>query len=91
MSAAMERLSSADLKPCTRNGCVDELCACQPCPICYKRVPKWILHLKNQSLNSGAWIGPHCISCDVKLFEDGIHGDAVAPGVWKSALRKTIR
>ena len=76
------RLSIVDGKPCCRNGCPGGLppgappnppCECAPCPICDKRVPGWILTLKSPYMASGAWVGPHCVTCDADLFQRGMH------------------
>ena len=71
LEALHPRFSSVDGLPCCRNGCNDEQCECKPCPICTKRVPGWILTLKDQILKNGQWVGPHCVSCDMKFFFNG--------------------
>ena len=69
--ALYPRFSSVDGLPCTRNGCNDEPCKCEPCPICTERVPGDILTLKDEILKNGQWVGPHCIGCDIELFKNG--------------------
>jgi len=61
------RRSVIDGRLCTQNGCYDEVCNCQPCPVCTNRVPGWVLTLKAQMMG-GIWIGPHCIGCDMQIF-----------------------
>ena len=71
MEALYPRFSSVDGLPCCRNGCTDEPCECQPCPICTVRVHRWILTIKDQLLKNGQWVGPHCVSCDMELLSNG--------------------
>lgn len=56
-------MSTIDGGPCCENGCHGAPCTCTDCPICYKRVPEWIIHLKPY-MRHGKWVGPHCVCCD---------------------------
>lgn len=71
LEALSPRFSSVDGLPYCRNGCNDEQCECEQCPICTQRVPGWILTLKDQTLKNGQWVGPHCVSCDMEFFFNG--------------------
>jgi hypothetical protein len=65
------RYSGADSLPCTNNGCIDDCCMCQPCPICQdseKRVPLCILVCKSQFTSAGRWRRPHCTACDINDY-----------------------
>ena len=80
------RFSSADGRPCTKNGCQagprgDGPCECQDCPMCGDRVPGWVLHQNPLVDHKGAEIGPHCINCDVKLFDAGRHVKSKENGI----------
>lgn len=75
------RYSGWDGQLCCRNACgfeefdntkfnkmyEFEWCMCQGCPICEKRCPQWILNFKSKFGPNGMWVGPHCISCDMKM------------------------
>ena len=43
----------------------------EECSICRQTYPAWLLRLKDQTLKNGQWVGPHCIGCDIELFENG--------------------
>ena len=75
------RYSGYDGNQCCLNGCgfeesiwqemgeyEFEWCMCQPCPICDKRVPEWVLYSKKQYTPNGVWVGPHCVNCDFQMF-----------------------
>lgn len=75
------RYSGADGDLCTNNGCIDDWCMCQVCPICdmagrEKRVPLIILQTKSQFTRGGQWVGPHCIICDMEIY----FGRNLSPG-----------
>ena len=72
LEALHPRLSSVDGLPCCRNGCDNDPCECQPCPLCDGRYPAWVLTFNDQTLKNGQWVGPHCMTCDVTLFNEGM-------------------
>lgn len=62
------RYSGADGLLCTNNGCVDDWCMCQSCPICDERKPLLVLTTYAQFTRTGQWIGPHCLLCDMNIY-----------------------
>ena len=62
------RYSGCDGEYCTQIGCVDGWCLCEACPICDKRASRWALYCKPQYAPNGMWVGPHCLSCDYKMY-----------------------
>ena len=84
-----ERFSTVDGKPCCHNGCPggqppgappNPPCECAPCPLCDERVPGWILTLESPYMANGVWVGPHCMTCDMELFDRGLYSGCVRFG-----------
>lgn len=61
------KISIVDGNWCCENGCFENPCRCQSCPICGERNPEWILHCKPKEMG-GVWIGPHCVMCDMEIW-----------------------
>ena len=68
-----QRLSCIDGLPCCFNGCNEASCECQNCTLCDKRTAGSILTLNSDYTKNGQWVGPHCLSCDMDMFFNGLH------------------
>ena len=68
-----QRLSCIDGLPCCFNGCFEASCECQNCTLCNTRTAGSILTLKSDYAKNGQWVGPHCLSCDMDMFSNGLH------------------
>ena len=67
-----QRLSCIDGLPCCFNGYNEASCECQNCTLCDKRTAG-SLTLNSDYTKNGQWVGPHCLSCDMDMFFNGLH------------------
>ena len=75
-------MSVVDGGGCCGRGCPlrpGEACSCCDCPVCAARVPQWLLRLFSPHLASGAWIGPHCLACEITLIRHRLSETTVPP------------